>query len=263
MEKTVSSITVRVFEDKLSGSQYIADALRSRIHTNDSDSKRTVLGLATGGSPKKVYDLLVESVETGELSFQNVTSFNLDEYYPIGPESRNSYHYYMNQRLFNHTDVDPGQVFIPEGDIEVSEVDHYCKAYERKIAGYGGIEIQLLGIGGNGHIGFNEPGSSIESETRLIHLDEKTRRDAADSFGGIHQTPEKAITMGVKTILNAKKIYCMAWGAHKARPVQQLIEGEITAEWPVTFLQTHANVELIIDRAAASLLTDSSNFIVN
>ena len=263
MEETVDLVTVKVFDNKLSGSLYIAEALLDLIHQHTKKEKETVLGLATGSSPLKVYEQLVHYFHESKLSFEHVISFNLDEYYPISADRPNSYHYYMQKYLFGESDISSDHVFIPDGTISESDIPAFCSDYEKKIEAFGGIDVQLLGIGANGHIGFNEPGSSLDSKTRLITLDEKTRRDAAKYFGGFDKTPQKAITMGISTILKAKKIYCMAWGEHKAEPVLKFLEGGMTDQWPVTFLQEHPNVELIIDKAAATLIKDHAKLTAN
>ncbi|MFD2532871.1 glucosamine-6-phosphate deaminase [Gracilimonas halophila] len=248
------NIHFRLFKNKSLGSDYISKLIHSKIESNNSLSKSTVLGLATGASPKKVYEKLIASHNEQGLSFSKVITFNLDEYYPIEPESKNSYHYYMFENLFKHVDIDPVNIFIPDGTLELDDIPDHCEAFENKIEEFGGVDFQLLGVGSNGHIGFNEPGSEINSKTRLIQLDQRTRSDAAEKFGGLNNTPKYAITMGIQTILKAKKIVCMAWGSSKAEAISQLFNKEITKKWPITFLKEHPQVELVLDEEAASLI---------
>jgi glucosamine-6-phosphate deaminase len=189
------------------------------------------------------------------LSFRNVVTFNLDEYYPMSPDSIHSYHRYMWENLFDHVDVLRSNVHIPRGDIPREEVDAACKQYERDIAAAGGIDFQILGVGKTGHIGFNEPGSGADSRTRLVHLDAVTRRDAAADFFGEEFVPKEAITMGVATILGAREIAILATGEHKASIVRRAVEGEIHHEVAATFLQRHPNTTFYVDRAAGADLT--------
>jgi len=184
-----------------------------------------------------------------------VITFNLDEYYPIRPEELQSYVRFMNEYLFDHIDIKKENVHIPDGTLEREDVYKYCKEYEQKIEQAGGLDVQILGIGRTGHIGFNEPGSLEKTRTRLVTLDELTRADAAASFFGEEHVPRRAITMGVGTILKAKKIYLMAWGESKASIIQRSVEGEVSAQVPATFLQKHENTKIILDEAAASELT--------
>jgi glucosamine-6-phosphate deaminase len=189
------------------------------------------------------------------LSFRNVVTFNLDEYYPMSPESIHSYHRYMWENLFDHVDVLRSNIHIPRGDIPREEIDAACKQYERDIVAAGGIDFQLLGVGKTGHIGFNEPGSGADSRTRLVHLDAVTRRDAASDFFGEEFVPKEAITMGVATILDAREIAILATGEHKASIVRRAVEGEIHHEVAATFLQRHPNTTFYVDRAAGADLT--------
>ncbi|MCH2449598.1 MAG: glucosamine-6-phosphate deaminase [Gracilimonas sp.] len=248
------NIHFRLFKNKSLGSDYIFELIHSKIDRNNLLSKSTVLGLATGESPKKIYEKLITCHDKEGLSFRNVITFNLDEYYPINPESQNSYHHYMFENLFKHIDIDPENIFIPNGMLELDAIPDHCETFEHKIEEFGGIDLQLLGVGSNGHIGFNEPGSVINSKTRLVQLDHRTRLDTAEKFGGLGNTPEYAITMGIKTILKAKKIVCMAWGTSKAQAISQLFNEGITDKWPVTFLKEHPQVELVLDEGAASLI---------
>ena len=189
------------------------------------------------------------------LSFHNVITFNLDEYYPMTKENRQSYHYFMREHLFNHVDIKPENINIPDGTILLSQVNQYCIDYDNKIKQAGGIDLQLLGIGRTGHVGFNEPGSHINSATRIITLDHITRIDASSAFNGTANVPKRAITMGVSTILKSKRILLLAWGQNKAEIIKRTIQGEITSEVPATFLQNHNNTTFVLDQFAASELT--------
>src|SRR5699024_3139860 len=202
-----------------------------------------------------VYEELVRQHREENLSFQNVVTFNLDEYYPMKPEADQSYVTFMNKNLFDLVDIKRENINIPDGTIALEDVEDYCIEYEHKISSYGGIDIQLLGIGRTGHIGFNEPGSAPNSGTRMIILDELTRRDASRNFGGKENVPTKAITMGVGSIFKAKEIILMAWNETKAEIVQKAVEGEISSDIPATFLQLADSAEFILDEEAASLLT--------
>lgn len=254
LEFKYDRIHARIFENKNIGSEYVSELIRSEIDQNNLNSEPTVLGLATGSSPILIYDILVQFHRNNRLSFSNVFTFNLDEYYPIEPDDQNSYHYYMAEHLFNHVDIDSSHIHIPDGTLNRNEIESYCESYEEKIAESGGIDLQLLGVGSNAHIGFNEPGSGIESKTRLVQLDQKTREDAANKFGGLEYTPGYAITMGVETILRSKQIVCIAWGSSKAFAISQLFEDKISREYPITYLKKHSNVQLIMDQKAASLI---------
>ena len=200
--------------------------------------------MATGSSPIKVYEELVRMHNEEELSFSNVITFNLDEYLPMQKEDVQSYHYFMHEHLFNHVDILPENVNVPDGTVSSDDIYQYCIDYELKMKAVGGLDFQLLGIGRTGHIGFNEPGSHFNSGTRSITLDHVTRADAAPSFLGVDNVPRKAITMGIGTIRNAKRIVLMAWGINKAGVINTTIEGEVTSEIPATYLQHH-NLSLI------------------
>ncbi|MBF4472351.1 glucosamine-6-phosphate deaminase [Flavobacterium sp. HJJ] len=231
--------------------QEIADLIRSKQEKN----KKCVLGLATGSSPIKVYQELVRMHREEGLSFDNVITFNLDEYYPMPKESNQSYHYFMHQHLFNHVDIRPENVNIPDGTVALEDLNQFCVDYEMNIKNAGGLDFQLLGIGRTGHVGFNEPGSHINSGTRIITLDHITKVDASADFNGISNVPKKAITMGVSTILRSKRIVLMAWGQNKASIIKRTIQGDISSEVPATFLQNHNNTTFVLDEGAASELT--------
>ena len=237
------------------GSLLIAHRIARLILEKQKNKEMCVLGLATGSSPISVYRELVRLHQEEGLSFSNVISFNLDEYFPLAKDDIQSYHYFMHTHLFNHVDIKPENIHIPNGEVEVDKVRKFCIEYEKKIKDAGGIDLQILGIGRTGHIGFNEPGSHRNSQTRTITLDHLTRYDAAPSFQGIENVPRKAITMGIQTILSAKRVLLMAWGTNKSEIIQKAIEGVISPMIPTTYLQLHDNTTLVLDKEAASELT--------
>jgi glucosamine-6-phosphate deaminase len=233
----------------------VADRIATLIREHGSRGRTTVLGLATGSTPIGVYRELIRMHREEGLSFANVETFNLDEYYPMAPENMHSYHRFMWENLFSQVDVRPERVHIPRGDIPRDQVENACREYEAAIARAGGIDFQILGVGKTGHIGFNEPGSGVESRTRLVHLDAVTRRDAAADFFGEEFVPKEAVTMGVATILDAREIAILATGEHKAAIVRRAVEGDVNHEVAATFLQRHPNTTFYVDRAAGAALT--------
>lgn len=253
--KSLEKISVRIWEGEDTCSQHIAQSIALAIKQKQQEGEHIVLGLATGSSPINIYRELVRLHKEEDLSFHNVITFNLDEYYPMKPEAQQSYVRFMNEYLFDHVDIDPKNVHIPEGTIPLNKVNAFCEQYEKKIKSYGGIDIQLLGIGRTGHIGFNEPGSWIDSQTRLVRLDSLTMRDAQKDFLSADDVPYRAITMGIDTIMQARHIYIIAWGQHKACIVQRAVEGDISPSVPCTYLQKHPDVKLYVDAAAAEELT--------
>ncbi len=244
-----------ICESSAKGSIMIAHTIASLILEKQKKNEPCVLGLATGSSPLSVYRELVRLHREDGLSFENVISFNLDEYHPLSSEDSQSYHYFMYQNLFNHIDIKRENIHLPSGEVISKDVRKFCINYENKIKEIGGIDLQILGIGRTGHIGFNEPGSHLNSQTRAITLNHLTRFDAGSAFQGIENVPRKAITMGIQTILSAKKILLMAWGSYKADIIQKAIEGEISSLIPTTYLQSHSNTTLILDIESASELT--------
>lgn len=229
----------------------IAMLMRARA---DAD-RPCVLGLATGSTPIGVYRELIRMHREEGLSFQHVITFNLDEYYPMPPDSVHAYHRYMWENLFSHVDIRPEHVHLPSGSVPRDQLDAHVQEYEDAIARAGGIDFQLLGIGKTGHIGFNEPGSGADSRTRVIALDMVTRRDAAADFFGEDHVPREAITMGVATILAAREIALLATGEHKAGIVKRAVEGPIAPDVAATFLQRHSGTTFYVDAAAAAELT--------
>lgn len=244
-----------IFLTSKEGSIKVAQEIAVLIIDKQAKGEMCVLGLATGSSPIIVYEELVRMHKEEELSFSNVITFNLDEYYPMTKESIQSYYYFMHEHLFNHIDILPENVHIPDGMVSNDDLHQYCIDYEEMIRKSGGIDLQLLGIGRTGHVGFNEPGSHFNSETRSITLDYITRVDASPSFLGIDNVPKKAITMGIRTVRKAKRVILLAWGQNKASIIKKTIEGEISSKIPATYLQQHQNTTFILDVEAASELT--------
>ncbi len=247
-------VPVKVFGEAHEASVAVAQEIAGLIWNKAAKGERAVLGLATGSTPVGVYAELVRMHEAGELSFKNVVTFNLDEYFPMAREELQSYWRFMHEHLFDHVDIEPGNVHIPDGTIALEKVGEFCAGYEREIVEAGGLDFQILGIGRTGHVGFNEPGSGRDSRTRLITLDRVTRLDAAADFFGEEFVPRRAITMGVGTILRAKRVVLMAFGEHKARVVREAVEGVVTSAVAASFLQEHGNAEIVLDAAAAAEL---------
>ncbi|MCI3984743.1 glucosamine-6-phosphate deaminase [Bacillus vallismortis] len=210
-----------------------------------------VLGLATGGTPEGTYCELIRLHQTENLSFQNVTTVNLDEYAGLSSDDPNSYHYYMNHRFFQHIDSQPSQHFIPNG--HAVDLESECRRYEQLVKSLGGTDIQLLGIGRNGHIGFNEPGTPFQSRTHIVTLNEQTRQANARYFSSIDSVPTKALTMGIQTILTSKRILLLISGKSKAEAAKKLLEGDISEDFPASALHLHSDVTVLIDREAAAL----------
>ena len=243
---------VEVFRDSGQASIAVAHEIADLMREKAGLGKPCVLGLATGSSPIRVYAELVRLHREEGLDFSHVVTFNLDEYFQLARGSRHSYWYFMHQHLFNHVNIKPKNIHIPRGDIPLEDVYDHCMEYERMIQEAGGLDFQLLGIGRTGHVGFNEPGSHRRSLTRLITLDHLTRVDAAADFQGISNVPTRAITMGIQTINQARRIVLLAWGHKKAEIIQKTIEGEKTAEIPATYLQNHPNVTVLLDEESSA-----------
>ncbi|QAA81228.1 glucosamine-6-phosphate deaminase [Aequorivita sp. H23M31] len=240
--------------DAEQASVYAAHKIADIIKDRQNAGKQAVLGLATGITPISIYKELVRLHKNESLSFQNVITFNLDEYYPICPNNDQSYTYFMHNYLFGQIDIAPQNIHIPHTDCSLEEVDDYCKDYEAKIRSYGGLDLQLLGIGRNGHIGFNEPGSRFDSITRLVELHELTRRDAETSFGSLDNVPRQAISVGIDTICQAKKILLVALGARKSEIIHKALNTSISEDLPASFLQNFPQVEYVLDSDAAALI---------
>ncbi len=254
-ETRFEKLPVSVFTSETEASLKVARHIAEIIIKKQEEGKTAVLGLATGASPINVYSNLVRMHKEEGLSFKNVITFNLDEYYPMQPEAKQSYVAFMDEQLFDHIDIDRNNIHIPDGTLDKKEIADYCLDYEQKIGELGGLDLQILGIGRTGHIGFNEPGSAPNSGTRLVTLDDLTRRDASRDFGGKENVPTKAITMGVGTIFKAREIILMAWSKKKAPIIKKAVEGEISGNVPATYLQLSENVKFVLDEDAASELT--------
>ncbi len=252
-------VRCQIFADSTDASIAVATAIAELIRARQAVGENCVLGLATGSTPKGIYNELVRLHHEEGLSLSNVITFNLDEYHPIEPGELQSYVRFMREHLFDLVDIRPENVHIPDGTIAIEQVADYCREYERKIEEAGGIDIQLLGVGRTGHIGFNEPGSDDKSTTRLITLDRVTRTDAASDFFGAEHVPRRAITMGVGTILKARQIFMLAFGENKADIIARSIEGEMTSTIPATYLQKHGNATVMLDEAAAASLIRSKS----
>ncbi len=235
--------------------KFVADEIDALVRARNAAGKATVLGLATGSTPVSLYREIIRRHKEQGLDLSRVVSFNLDEYYPIPKEDSHSYFKWMHQTFFSHVNVKPENIHIPDGTIKPDEIEEFCAAYERAIKDAGGIDIQILGIGRTGHIGFNEPGSPANSRTRMVTLDSITRRDAAAGFFGEENVPAQAITMGVQSILDARKIFLMAYGEHKAQIVYKAVEQPPTEAITASFLQEHDDATFVLDTAAAAELT--------
>jgi glucosamine-6-phosphate deaminase len=255
MIDSLEKIPVKIFATPKDGSVYVANIIAKLINEKKAAGKMCVIGLATGSTPKSLYSELVHMHKNEGLSFKNVITFNLDQYYPMEADALNSYHYFMRKNLFEHTDIDPNNYFLPDGMLPKEQLKDHAAAYEKRIEDAGGIDLQILGIGNNGHIGFNEPGSASYSKTRLITLDHSTRLANSQEFANVAQVPRMAITMGISTIMKSTQIILMAWGQTKAPVIQKSVEGMATEDVPASLLQNHDNCTFVIDEAAASELT--------
>ena len=251
----MEKIPTDIYETPEEGANQIARDIAQLIRDKQKAGRFCVLALAGGNSPRNVFSALVRMHQEEGLSFRNVVVFNLYEYYPLAPDAVTSNLNALKEMLLDHVDIDRQNIFTPDGAIAKDTIFEYCHLYEQRIESFGGIDVALLGIGRVGNIGFNEPGSRLNSTTRLILLDSVSRNEASKMFGTIDNTPISSITMGVSTILGAKKIYLMAWGEEKAAMVKACVEGNITDNIPASFLQTHNNAHIVIDLSAAANLT--------
>ena len=247
-------VTIKKNYDEVSkeAANMVADLIRRKPNC--------VLGFATGGTPLGLYKELIRMHKEEGLDFSKVTTFNLDEYVSLPPEHPQSYHYFMWENLFKHVNVDPRYVHIPQG--MAKDIDEFCEWYEERIEYYGGIDLQILGIGANGHIAFNEPGSSLGSRTRIKTLQKETRWDNKRFFDSDEQVPSQAITMGVGTIMDSKTLLLLASGKSKAHAIKATVEGPITALYPATIVQMHRKAFIICDEGAgSSLSTEYSGYL--
>ena len=247
-------IPISLFEHPKDGSIYVAKLIADTIIKKQQTGEMCILGLATGSSPITIYSELVRLHKEENLSFKNVITFNLDEYWPMNKNSRHSYHKFMFDNLFNHIDIDKKNINIPKGNVSSNKLEKYCIKFENKIKELGGLDLQLLGIGRNGHIGFNEPGTLKSSVTRKVRIEHTTRFDASEEFGGIDNVPKEAISMGTKTILNAKKIILVAWGSGKSKIIKKAIEEKESDIVPASLLQSHNNTLFVLDKDSAANL---------
>ncbi|MCA6469502.1 MAG: glucosamine-6-phosphate deaminase [Chitinophagaceae bacterium] len=254
MTDSFEKIPVKIFPNAKEGSKMVAGEIAQLIRDRAAKGQHCVLGMATGNTPVHLYKELVRMHKEEGLSFKNVITFNLDEYYPIHKDAYQSYWSFMHRNLFNHIDIDPANIHIPDGNWPKDEIKKYCAAYEQKLTDLGGVDLQLLGIGLNGHIGFNEPGSGQFSRTRLVNLDNTTRIANTYEFENLSKVPRMALTMGISNIMQSKRILLMAWG-QKAAIVARSVEGEVTEQVPASILQQHADCTFIIDEAASTELT--------
>jgi glucosamine-6-phosphate deaminase len=255
LSDSFEKIPVKIFSTPKQGSAFVAKQVADFIREKQKRKENCVLGLATGSTPKSLYAELVRLHREEKLSFKNVITFNLDEYYPIDNNALQSYNRYMHTHLFDHVDISPANIHIPNGEINKEDLKEHCRRYEKMIQEAGGIDLQILGIGNNGHIGFNEPGSGMYSKTRLITLDNSTRIANAYEFANISEVPRLALTMGISAILQSKKIILMAWGSAKAPVVKKAVEEDDTEQVPASLLQNHDDVTFVVDETAASELT--------
>jgi glucosamine-6-phosphate deaminase len=253
--RSIEKIPVRIWENSKEASKHVARSIALAVRQKQQEGENIVLGLATGSTPITLYKELVRIHQEEELSFANVITFNLDEYYPMQADDARSYVRFMHDHLFSKIDIDPKNIHIPDGTVPMDDIEAYCADYEEEIEAVGGIDIQILGIGRTGHIGFNEPGSWEGSLTRLVKLDNITRRDAIKDFFEFDKVPYRAITMGIASIFKAKSIYLMAYGMHKAEVVRRAVEDPISPACPASYLQKHPQVRFILDQAAAEALT--------
>ncbi len=242
-------ISTQVYTSEYAGIQYVADNIVEAIKGHKGD-KPFVLGLSTGKTPIGLYRELVKRYKRGEVSFANVAVHSLDEFYPISPNERESRNYRTHEELLNHVDISPENINFPDGTLPRDEVSAFCANY-----GKAHIDLMILGVGEDGQIGFNEPGSYSKSDTRLVQLSYHTRKIQSKAFNGLNNTPKMAITMGIGTIMRAERIIVMAWGENKANIVSRIVEGDITPQVPASYLQEHNNIDLVIDEGAASQLT--------
>lgn len=239
---------IKIFNNTEEIAAAASEIIINKVKTNP----KAILGLATGASPVATYKKLIAAYNAGEVSFKDVKTFNLDEYCSIPASDKNSYYTFMHENLFNRIDIEEANINVPDGNPENAE--EYCAAYDESIKNAGGIDIQVLGIGRNGHIGFNEPSDAFTEGTYKVKLTESTIEANKIYFESESDVPREAITMGVQSIINAKEIILIAEGTAKAQAVHDMIKGDISPSCPASILQKHENVHIFIDKNAASLL---------
>ncbi len=253
--KRFEKIGTTVFPTEQAGADHVACSIVGDINEAARTGRRFVFGLTTGRSPVGIYRRLLAQYREGKVSFRNVVVFSLDEFFPISPLEKQSRNYRIHEEFLDHIDILPENVHFPSGEISIDKVSEFCRGYEKLITDCGGLDLMLLGMGKAGQVGFNEPGSFFNSRTRLVALGNDTRKSLSSIFYGVENTPSKAITMGLETIMSARRIILVAWGEDKASIVSSVIEGEITPSVPASYLQTHKNMEAVIDEGAAEELT--------
>lgn len=248
-------IRTELFASSRAASKAVADRIADLIRSRAAEGRNTVLGLATGHTPIGIYRELIRLHQAGQLDLSGVVTFNLDEYWPMSRQAVQGYWRWMHENFFDHVNIPPENIHIPDGQVPAEQIDDFCVAYERAIADAGGIDLQILGIGRTGHIGFNEPGSPRDSVTRRVALDRVTRLDAASDFFGEEHVPREAITMGIGTIMAARAICLLAFGEHKAPIIRRAVEGDVSAQVSASFLQEHHDATFYVGPAAAADLT--------
>lgn len=248
-------IPTTIYTNSNSASKAVANEVASIIKIKQLRKEKCLLGLASGSSMVAFYEELVRLHKEEGLSFKNVLTFNVDEYYPMIPSSIQSYAKFMQEYLFDHIDIEKSNIHMPDGSLPLEKINGFCADYERKIDDNGGLEVIIHGLSGRGHVGFNEPGSTTDSKTRLVTLDQATITSAASDFYGEKNVPKKAITMGIETMFKAKKVFLLSWGEGKAPVIHKIVEGEITDQIPASILQEHENATIYVDEASAEALT--------
>ena len=254
-------IPTSIFHNEYEGATYLVEKIIAKIkeyeqshplNENGHTAEPFVLGLSTGSSPVGVYRELVKRHKNGEVSFRNVKVFSIDEFYPITAADCQSRNYSIHSEFLNHIDIKPDNIQLPDGTIPMEHISDYCAEFDKSIRK---IDLMILGVGEQGQIGFNEPGSYAKSRTRLVQLSYNSRKVHSDAFGGLRHTPTMAITVGLSTVSRAKEIILMAWGEHKSDVIQRMVEGEISDLVPASHLQSFSGVEVVIDEDAAQNLT--------
>ena len=248
-------VYTNIFTSESSGSMYVAREIENCIREKQKFGELCILGITTGKSPVGVFRALVEIHKKENLSFRNVVVFSLDEFFPISPKEQQSRNWLIHESLLDHVDILPENIHIPDGTLPQDKVAAFCRDYEAKIEEYGGLDLLFLGTGVQGQLGFNEPGSYTNTRTRLVALGNESRQAVSSIFYGIDNVPRKAITMGLGTILKAKRIILMAWGEEKATVIKDIVEGEENSATPATCLQKHPNIEVVVDEGASQELT--------